>query len=638
MTVDIGLIVTRAIAASRFVAIPHVVRVAHADQETVRWEIFLGHLLDQAATRRIETFSAWHVFLDRATVRAENPLLSIYWNAAAQTVFVTRQILTHAFEAFEESPGVIGTRAVQKWVRELVGAISTRELDASEIEVQLGQLVYLAVVGLSRLPITSLESPLPCFSLGELAYFPGDSRAMDNGHPKADRLFALLAGAEVAVAARALEFALRGLPPEADQQMIATLAQIEPERVDLLVRTVFNQAALAPYTGFADRLVNLVGRLAGKPWFGTGRALRVYSFMLRQLCRHLTAFDLSLFHNFGANYPDALFLDSLLQAPLRILEEQPQAGISPDQRLLRRALRGAVLLRKHYEGLRVPDAPTSMGENSRVLPAPFVRVPEEQITELGKRRRTLFDQSPTDGLFSARTRPILEQSFRELNDQQELQELGTALFLDRPLGVLKRPGEVDRTPLVSYVAFSRSLAVRRLATASSAGWLDDSTHDALRARLANLAPAGVAAAELQCVERPGIVSLADANKAAADFVVLRSTRGSLDEMLQLYDWEPLASKLPAIHDWLLRASDVLFLQQRDVRSDALPRFEFFRGGELQFVLSAGASASTMARYRERAGIEVLSPLRLIFTVDDSGRPLAPDEHVILIQAKMTRCT
>ena len=40
-----------------------------------------------------------------------------------------------------------------------------------------------------------------------------------------------------------------------------------------------------------------------------------------------------------------------------------------------------------------------------------------------------------------------------------------AVFLDRPLGVVKQPGEVDRTPLLSYDAFSRSIAARRLAQA-----------------------------------------------------------------------------------------------------------------------------------------------------------------------------
>ena len=44
----------------------------------------------------------------------------------------------------------------------------------------------------------------------------------------------------------------------------------------------------------------------------------------------------------------------------------------------------------------------------------------------------------------------------------ELRELGTALYLDRPLGVYKEPAEVDRTPLLSYEAFSLTIAEARL--------------------------------------------------------------------------------------------------------------------------------------------------------------------------------
>jgi len=50
----------------------------------------------------------------------------------------------------------------------------------------------------------------------------------------------------------------------------------------------------------------------------------------------------------------------------------------------------------------------------------------------------------------------------DLQEPEELQELGTAVFLDRPLGALKHPGEPDCTPLLSYQAFSRFIARTRL--------------------------------------------------------------------------------------------------------------------------------------------------------------------------------
>src|SRR5262249_50750420 len=140
-------------------------------------------------------------------------------------------------------------------------------------------------------------------------------------------------------------------------------------------------------------------------------------------------------------------------------------------RIRRRALRQACLVRKHYEGHRVPDAPTSLGENLRVLPESFVRVPEEQITEAGKRRRKLYAEVPTVDILGEPGTHLLRAATDDLVDTDELRELGMALYLDRPLGVLQDPGEADRTPLASYEAFSRSIARRRLRELAAAGWI-----------------------------------------------------------------------------------------------------------------------------------------------------------------------
>jgi hypothetical protein len=607
--------------------------VSHAGAESIRWEIFLGHLLDSTATRRTEALDSWHVFLDGVDGKSDDPLISVFCQHDTEKLYVTRQILTHAFEAFEESPGVIGTRPTQKWIRELVGTVTCTKLNSQGIGGLLGRLIHLAVVGTSRLPITSLESPLPSFSLGQFSYFPVDLPQSEVPTSMADSLFNLLEVANSQVAARALEFALRSLPQESTIQVVSILRRVGSERGSELLRTVFNQAALAPHTDFASRLIKLVEMLAEEDWFGAERALTLLAFMLRQLCRHLTAFDLAQFHSFGANYPDALFLDALLRSGLRILEAQGPRTHSAGHKLLRRALRAGALLRKEYEGLRVPDSPTSMGENARVLPPPFVRVPEEQITEQGKRRRVLFADTPTEGLFSDSTRPILKQSFLDLESDTELQELGTGLFLDRPIGALKQPGEVDRTPLVSYVAFSRTIADRRLAMAQRTGWIDVNQHAALSSRLSKLTPIGLIASSLHCTERPGVVSLADASKAAEDFVILNSTRSSIDELLDLYDWQPLAERFPALHEWLHKGLDVLLMQQLDLQLDCVPRFEFFRGDQLQFVLSVRTVEGTMAAYREQVAIEVLTPLRLCSFRDDSGLLVELDSLDVLIQAK-----
>src|SRR5262249_27009541 len=120
------------------------------------------------------------------------------------------------------------------------------------------------------------------------------------------------------------------------------------------------------------------------------------------------------------------------------------------------------LLRRQYEGHLVPDAPTSQGENMRVLPPPHVRVPEEQILYPHRRTKCLFENDPLERFLGKNAKLALQQSIPDLLHPNELRELGMAIFLDRPLDAGKHPMEPDQTLLLSYVAFSRSLALRRL--------------------------------------------------------------------------------------------------------------------------------------------------------------------------------
>src|SRR5262249_39737043 len=155
------------------------------------------------------------------------------------------------------------------------------------------------------------------------------------------------------------------------------------------------------------------------------------SYFLRQTARHLTAYDLVTFHHRGANYPDALLLDTVLRAYLKRIEHSPalflvQSGVddaSKRHRLRRRALRQGWLMWDLLQGLLVPDAPTSPGENARVLPPPHVRVPEEQILIPAKRTKRLYNGESLAPLHD-RVKEVLSLAVQDLRETEELQELG----------------------------------------------------------------------------------------------------------------------------------------------------------------------------------------------------------------------
>jgi hypothetical protein len=441
-----------------FVAPAGDVQVEYHAAASCRWEIFRGHLLGARQTRLEKTFESWNVSIRHHAPSLNGPILSVKFSPLERVIYVTRNILLFGWEPSEAAGNVVESQETQIWTAELAGTISLVAVGEAELRRRLSHCIFLAVVGTSRLPITSLESPLPGFSLGQLGYVswraaPGD-RPLSSPRELIDQ--ALMTGLSLVEKAKLLELVLRVARP--DEVSGITEAFLERwqaigwslDEIPPLLRTLFNHLALSPYTEFVENLALLLAQLARPYRLGPAGVIDIISYMLRHTVRHLTGFDLITFHNSGANYPDALMLDTLLRAYLELIARHPgqfeDRGDEDERqrrtkRRRRRALRQAWLIRKHYEGLPVPDAPTSPGENRRVLPEPFVRVPDEQIRQTGQRRRILFANNPAEQLLTESSHRVLQQSIQDLHLPEELRELGIALYLDRPLGIFKQPGE-----------------------------------------------------------------------------------------------------------------------------------------------------------------------------------------------------
>jgi hypothetical protein len=373
-----------------------------------------------------------------------------------------------------------------------------------------------------------------------------------------------------------------------------TLADLESA-----LRRLFNEASLSPYTDLVDKTLAFVRTIGSLGLFHTEQVVDFLSYLLRHISRHLTAFDLVTFHHRGANYPDALLLDSVLKEVLAMLDRRPDLfleatddgdTIKRRKRIRRRALRQGWLLRRRYEGHAVPNLPTSPGENTRVLPPSHPRVPEVQITQAARRPRRLYADEPLLPRLRDRVALVLRQSLFDLEDADEWRELGLGVFLDRPLGVGKAAAEPDGTLLLSAEAFSVSIARQGLlALASDLGL---NPEDALVQNLLARPPLhGVPLDAIAGAVRPGTVSLADARRTAADFVFLRSTPSSVKGLLVQFDFSPLMLRCP-IRDLLTRenvlitrsaASGRLVIYDAQLR----PRIELEVAAEAGFESRAG---------------------------------------------------
>jgi hypothetical protein len=530
------------------------------------WEVFRGRLLPPAQTRLTRTFETWSVFRIDDGARASEPLLSLKLDRARRQLHVTRGILSQVWEGYHAGDNVYLSRETRKWVQELVGTIELdRFISVDQLRDEIICRLFQAVVGTSRLPLTSLETPLPEFSLGKLAYCYCPVREGDQTRSGptqcSEDLIAHALTAELAwlEQVKLFETLVRATPLERIGAAAVRFATRWDEsglgrnRLPALLRDLFNNVALSPYTDFVPKALAFVEGLQSCAGLSAEEHVDFLSYILRQLGRHLTAFDLVVFHHQGANYPDILLLDLVLKALLQQVEQRPrlfersptdESAAGNRKRLRRRALRHGWMLRRQYEGHLVPDAPTSPGENARILPAPHVHVPEEQITNPQKREKSLFTDDALSPYLARAGEQVLRESMEDLRLPEELRELGMALFLDRPLGVFKAPGEPDQTPILSYEAFSRSIAERRLeALRKDLELLSDAEYAPARDALRQLPVGGITLTPSRGnVGRIG-VSVHDASRVAADFLFLRTTARSARDFFALFDFTALRHRL-----------------------------------------------------------------------------------------------
>jgi hypothetical protein len=618
-------------------------KMEHAPAVELPWEIFHGRLLDQRQTMQWETFEAWNLFLVNEAGQPPEPLLSLLLDAPAGLFHVTRAILSYVWEAYDEGNNVILSRECQRWLRELVGTIPLgRFTNADDLRDEIICKLFQAVVGSSRLPLTSVESPLPQYSFGELAYFyrcGAEIPLRSHRDLIAQGLTEELSWIE---SAKLLETLLHAVSWEelreaADFFMVrwrTREGRHVRQNLVALLRTLFNEASLSPYTDLVDKALAFVRVLEETGHLTAGNVADFLGSLLRQLGRHLTAYDLVTFHHRGANYPDALLLNAALKACLEIAERRPEtftelAGDGEEERtakrLRRRALRQGWLLRCRYAGHLVSDVPTSAGENTRVLPPPHGRVAEDQILYPHKRTKRLFEGDPLDKHLGDRAREVLRQSIQDLHHAVELRELGMAIFLDRPLDAGKGPREPDQTPLFSHLAFSRSTVRQRLKyLADDLGLIPDRTeYEVFQQRVdSGLDVQGLPLDAIAASSRPGSVSLIDARKVADDFLILRTTLAAASQFLTLYCFDPLFERYRL--DDLQGNAPLLIVRRGSVVGQPYTGLAIYDSQlrqrlELDFDPGPG--------YESRGGIEYpVSPLRVLRVWKETDDPAALCEH------------
>ncbi len=306
------------------------------------------------------------------------------------------------------------------------------------------------------------------------------------------------------------------------------------------LRQLFNDVSLSPWTDLVDKVLHLLALLEQEGAIDAAGAVDFEGHLLRLVCRHLTAYDLVTFHHRGANYPDALLLEAVLADYLARIERVPGLFAGETGRLRRRALRQAYLLRRRYEGHPVPDVPTSPGEHGRVFPDDYPRVPEEQILQPARRQRRLYADEPLLERLGPAARELLRLALTDLGHPAEVQEMGAAVFLDRPFGAAKAPVEPDGTLLLASLAYSPSVARQRLRLL---GRDVGAGEEELRRLAEGLELPGLGLEAIGPPVRPGTLGLADAALAGPDFVFRYTLPGSVRALAEQYDFGAFADRL-----------------------------------------------------------------------------------------------
>src|SRR5581483_5722624 len=258
----------------------------HVASRVERWEVFHGRLLDPAHTRVEKSFEEWNLYLVEEGQRSGEPVLSLKLEQEESRLHVVRGILCHVWEAYDSGGGVILSRETTRWVRELTGNLTLAEFSRTEdLLDELVCRVFHVVVGASRLPVTSVETPLPSFSLGQAAYqfttpsFPPRPRfggegsggrgktenplTPDPSSPKRER------GEEETP----LTFSEERNPLErvkllgtllhrtSPEEMPRLAEQLRPVGALPLLRAVFNEVSLSPWTDLVEKSLLLLEEL-----------------------------------------------------------------------------------------------------------------------------------------------------------------------------------------------------------------------------------------------------------------------------------------------------------------------------------------------------------------------------------------
>src|SRR5262249_7527670 len=150
--------------------------------------------------------------------------------------------------------------------------------------------------GTSRLPLTSVEAPLPAFSFGQLHYVNranAQERPMTTWQDLLDRLhYPQLVESEKV---KLFEFILRSVNTNSNELIRFLGAYGRTQIIPLdLWRAMFRGVSLSPHTKFTEFALICVD-------LGVVHedAIDFRAHLLDQLNRHLTAYDLVTFHHRG---------------------------------------------------------------------------------------------------------------------------------------------------------------------------------------------------------------------------------------------------------------------------------------------------------------------------------------------------